>query len=128
MRPRAFARLSRNGVEADWSSDRRLARRRRTRLRTCRLYDRHGSFLLECRLVDRSLLGARIATDYQGDLPARIAFYDEEKRELSEAEIIWRDSEICGLSFRGRKRADTKVRARFGAIFHAMRDTDREAG
>ena len=125
MGERAFARLSRS-EGTKWSSDRRLARRRRTRLRSGRLFDAEGRFLLDCCLLDRSLLGARIATSYLGDLPTRIAFYDDEKREMSEADIVWREAEICGLIFRARPRSEAEIRARFGGMFHAMRNAGRK--
>lgn len=100
--------------------DRRLARRRTTRLRDGRLFDIDGRFLADCSVRDRTPLGAAIGVAAATCLPAKVGFYDEERRTLHRARIVWTKDAACGLVFLARPRDDRRVRGGFGGSFHAL--------
>ena len=109
------------------STDRRLARRRPTRLRDGRLFDTNGKFLADCGVRDRTPLGAALAVPAATCLPATVGFYDEEQRTLHAARIVWTKDAACGLIFLSPPHHDRRVRGGFGGAFHALGAPERLA-
>jgi hypothetical protein len=100
--------------------DRRLATRRRTRLRTGKLYGLDGTFLQHCRLVDRNALGIRIHVPAEAAMPRRCWFFDDEQQMLWEAEVIWMKGSTRGLKLVAAPHDDPLVRAAFGGRFYTL--------
>ena len=102
------------------ATDRRLARRRPTRLRDGRLFDTNGRFIADWSVRDRTPLGAALAVEAATCLPTRVGFYDEEHRTLHPARIVWTKDAACGLVFLARPFDDRRVRGGFGGDFYAL--------
>lgn len=100
--------------------DRRLAQRRRTRLRSGRLFDIDGRFLTDCAVRDRTPLGAALALGASRALPEAIAFYDDERRSLHSARVVWAGNGACGIVFVTAPREDRHARGAFGGAFYAL--------
>lgn len=83
----------------DKGADRRSARRRRTRLRSGKILGLDNSFLIECRIYDRSERGVRVRL--LGDIPPRPAFrlYEDDRDQLRDARVVWRRDCEIGLCF-----------------------------
>jgi hypothetical protein len=79
--------------------DRRGPARKRTRLRCGKVFDQSGTFLIECRVHDRSPRGAQLRLMRLVALPRRIKFFDDEQGALRDAEVIWRKNGEIGIQF-----------------------------
>lgn len=84
---------------SDDPDDKRLARRRRTRLRSGKIADRQNRFLIECAIHDRSDEGARLRLAKNMALPDDIRLFDDEQKSLAPARIIWRQGQEIGIRF-----------------------------
>jgi len=73
--------------------------RKRTRLRSGKILDQRGKFLIECQVYDRSIYGAHLRLIDTIALPRRIKFYDDEQHALLEAEVIWRHKGEIGIQY-----------------------------
>jgi len=101
-------------------NDRRLAQRRRTRLRAGRLFAGDGTFLGDCLVRDRTPLGVALIVPPGCTLPATLAFFDEERQSVHRARIAWRRGQRCGLTFRAAPWSHPGARGGFGGAFHAL--------
>ena len=85
--------------------DQRSVRRWPARLRSAKLFDASRRFLVECRVLDLSLTGARLKPESDRPLPLDIRFQDENLELCAPATIIWiRQGEI-GIRFTGEFKA-----------------------
>jgi len=57
------------------------------------------SLRLDCRVLDMSATGARIAMDVGHHLPARIGLYLDRKGTNVECKVVWHRSDQAGLQF-----------------------------
>ncbi len=97
-------------------ADRRGDQRRRTRLRSGKIIDDDGQFVIECLIVDRSFLGGKLRLPKISPLPARVMLYDDQSGELLQATVIWRRDRETGIRFTATERNE-----RYRAIADAMR-------
>ena len=97
-------------------ADRRGDQRLRTRLRSGKIINDDGQFLIECLIVDRSSFGGKLRLPKTSPLPARVMLYDDQSGELLRATVIWRRDRETGIRFTAVERTD-----RFRAIADAMR-------
>lgn len=79
--------------------DKRLAPRRRTRLRSGKLLTRNGSLLASCLVHDISATGARLKLLANAILPLEIRYVDENGRSVREAVVVWRRGPEIGIRF-----------------------------
>jgi hypothetical protein len=98
------ARKPSGGEQAETSQsmsvDKRVYPRRRTRLRSGKVTDRHGRFLTECLIYDRSPNGARLRfTTDVSVVPDRVLLFDDELRSLTSATVAWRRANELGVRF-----------------------------
>lgn len=105
------------------SSDKRLMRRRRTRLRSGKVLDPRNAFLIECQIFDRSEKGARIRLVEDIWAPGNIRLYEDAPQTLIDAIVVWRKDREIGLCFNpcARSRGITKaqltcLRGRYYAV------------
>lgn len=104
------------------SGDKRNRPRQRTRLRTGKILDRHGHFLTECLIYDRSDTGGRLRLPAGIMLAAAIQLYEDQSAALLQADIVWRMEREVGIRFRAsvstpRSRAlEAEMRRRFYAV------------
>ena len=96
--------------------DRRGDQRRRTRLRSGKIINDNGQFVIECLIVDRSSFGGKLRLPKVSALPARVMLYDDQSGELFHATVIWRRDLETGIRFTATERNE-----RFRAIADAMR-------
>ncbi|ACB95901.1 type IV pilus assembly PilZ [Beijerinckia indica] len=107
------------------NEDRRKARRRRTRLRCGKLLDVRNAFVIECRIYDRSTLGARLRLDKPIPDLDPISLYEDQTEQIHEARLIWQGQGELGIAFTstGRLAPITHVqRAFLRGRYYAMRD------
>ena len=97
-------------------TDRRGDQRRRTRLRSGKIINDNGQFVIECLIVDRSSFGGKLRLPKISPLPARLMLYDDQSGELFHATVIWRRDRETGIRFTATERNE-----RFRAIADAMR-------
>ena len=97
-------------------ADRRGDQRRRTRLRSGKIIDDNGQFVIECLIVDRSSFGGKLRLPKISPLPARVMLYDDQSGELLHATVIWRRDRETGIRFTATERSE-----RYRAIADAMR-------
>ncbi len=97
-------------------ADRRSDRRRRTQLRSGKIINDKGQFVIECLIVDRSSFGGKLRLPKISPLPARVMLYDDQTGELFHATVIWRRDRETGIRFTATERNE-----RFRAIADAMR-------
>lgn len=97
--------------------EQRTGPRRRTRLRSGKLADARGRFVIECIFYDRSSEGARLRLVENVPLPTPLMVYDDETGTLSEAHLVWRDHQDIGIRFGARPgRAASSLGAKFYAV------------
>ncbi|WP_110752015.1 PilZ domain-containing protein [Phyllobacterium leguminum] len=82
------------------NSEKRHSERRRTRLRSGKLVDIEGRFLIECQLYDITGSGARIRVANSLRVPERFWLFDDRYTHALLAQIVWRDGLDLGVSFR----------------------------
>jgi hypothetical protein len=80
-------------------AERRTEPRRRTRLRSGKILDLRNEFLIECQVLDRSEMGARVRL--YADIPSQslIRLYEDKPERLLDAYIVWRRDFDVGLGF-----------------------------
>jgi hypothetical protein len=103
--------------------DKRIATRRRTRLRTGKITDLMNRFIVECQLYDCSAGGARIRLMSDIRIPPWVRFYRDELRTLDTAEVMWRDKREVGLRVMPKQplsRSDRDAIAALGAKYYAL--------
>jgi hypothetical protein len=81
------------------SADRRGGDRHRTRLRTGKIADGAGRFIVECIVYDRSVEGARLRPIGDIVVPDGICLYDDEHGTLVAALVTWRRGSELGIAF-----------------------------
>jgi hypothetical protein len=79
--------------------DKRSDDRQRTRLRSGKLADSRGKFLVECVIYDRSAEGARLRMDGGPAVPDSILLFDDEYESLIVAQVVWRRPHELGVRF-----------------------------
>lgn len=79
-------------------SERRAARRRRTRLRVGRALDVAGRFLCEATIVDLSDTGALLRLADGRSLPETLLLYDEAGARLARARVVRREAGAVALA------------------------------
>ncbi len=85
-------------VAATWTGhERRVAKRWRTRLRDGLIGERKHRVLADCRITERSRLGARLRLDTAHALPARFVLTDGAAREMFRAELVWQRGREAGV-------------------------------
>jgi hypothetical protein len=102
-------------------SDNRDGVRRRTRLRSGKIADETGRFIVECRLYDRSDEGARLCAVAPAAIPDRILFFDDEQASAALAEVVWRRGAEIGVRFVGARLPPEAAAVRaLAAKFYAL--------
>lgn len=102
------------------SSDNRAGQRRRTRLRSGKLADPDGAFLIECAVHDRSPEGARLRLTGEVAVPGQILLYEDDEHRLSAAAIVWRRGLEVGIRFTPEVRPPENAHRRLGGKFYAI--------
>ena len=80
-------------------SEKRAGQRRRTRLRTGKIADLAGRFIVECAVHDRSAEGARLRLVRRVAVPGEMLLYEDEPNTLTAATIVWRAGQDLGVRF-----------------------------
>lgn len=80
-------------------AERRHAERRRTRLRSGKLVNLRGRFLIDCQLHDVAKGGAKIRVADPLGVPNRFFLFDDQHEQALIAEVIWREGSELGLKF-----------------------------
>lgn len=73
--------------------------RRRTRLRSGKVADRDGRFIVECQILNRSDSGARLRLVQPADVPDEGLLFDDEFASARPIEVIWRQQREIGVKF-----------------------------
>jgi len=105
-------------------SGRRRKPRRRTRLRTGKIADIDGTFLIECQIFDRSEKGARLRMAELCILPDHFKLFDDEFNVLLIATVIWIDDREIGVAFTqgpGSIETEGNEHAALGGRYYAVR-------
>lgn len=79
--------------------EQRAAKRWRSRLRRAKLLDRSKRFLVECRIVDLSAIGARLVPQSDRPLPLDLHLHDEEMDFSTPATLVWIRRGEIGIRF-----------------------------
>ena len=79
----------------------RLARRRRTRLRSAKILDATNAFLSDCLIHDRSATGLRLTLARDVGLPPRFQVHDDETGAIEGVATVWRRGPTLGVRFSG---------------------------
>jgi hypothetical protein len=79
--------------------ERRLSRRRRTRLRSGKIVDPRSAHLIDCQIYDWSGMGARLRLFDSVSVPGRIQLFEDVSERLINATIVWRRSREIGIRF-----------------------------
>jgi len=80
-------------------SDKRAARRHRTRLRSGKILDAGNKFLVECVVHDRSDEGARLRIVENVALTPPIRLFDDEQGTVHDVSIVWRRGQDLGVRY-----------------------------
>ncbi len=96
--------------------ERRDGCRQRTRLRSGKVIDADGHFLVECLIANRSASGGLLRLSGGMALPGRILLYDDQSGELRLASVIWQRDREIGVRFTPAERSE-----RHRAIADSMR-------
>ncbi len=109
---------SRPGGEpvASRPGERRDGSRQRTRLRSGKIVDQDGHFVVECLIANRSASGGLLRLPGAAALPGRILLYDDQSGDLQAANVIWRRDREIGIRFAAADRCE-----RHRAIADSMR-------
>lgn len=100
--------------------EKRIAKRRRTRLRPIKLVTRGKRFIEDGSAIDLSESGARVRRFGNGQMPATLLFYDEGEDTLRPAAVVWRVRDELGLRFTGPAQAIERTdRARLSGRYYA---------
>ncbi len=99
--------------------------RLRTRLRTGKIADINGNFLVDCQIFDRSEKGARLRTIEPCDLPDHVKIFDDERNVLLVAVVVWMNQHEIGVEFPkglGNIETDGKQHAALGGRYYAVQN------
>ncbi|AMJ60734.1 hypothetical protein [Bosea sp. PAMC 26642] len=77
----------------------RAAERWRARLRSASLLDGKGQLLVECRVLDKSRMGAKLKPDSVRPLPVQVNYLGHETDEVLPASIVWVRDGLIGIRF-----------------------------
>lgn len=77
--------------------ERRGTKRLRTRLRDGVIGERKHRVIADCRIVDRSRLGAQLQLDKERPLPPRFVLTDGADREMFRADLVWQAGRAAGV-------------------------------
>jgi hypothetical protein len=77
--------------------ERRREERQRTRLRSGKLIDLDGQFIVECQFSDMSPHGAKLRTMETPTLPDRFWLFDDYYKRALLARIAWRNGREIGV-------------------------------
>lgn len=102
--------------------EKRKRPRQRTRLRSGKLADGNGTFLCECTIHDRSPGGVRLRLSAAIPLPDTVLLYDDERRDLLAANVVWRRGQELGveLSPAPNPRRTIRIAARLSSKYYAI--------
>jgi len=106
------------------TAQRRQKPRQRTRLRSGKVADMDGGFIIDCQIFDRSEKGARLRLAEEQILPSHIRVFDDERNILSAAVIIWVADKDIGIEFLtgpGSVETDGKEHAALGGRYYALK-------
>jgi hypothetical protein len=101
-------------------SDNRAEQRQRNRLRTGKIADQNGKFIVECLFHDRSPRGARVRLGREVPVPAALRLYDDERRTFMPARVIWCRKQDLGIVFVTNKPAAAAAATALGEQFYAV--------
>lgn len=77
----------------------RGAKRWRAHLRMVKLFDTSQRFLVECRVLDLSLTGARLKPETDRPLPLELTYCDGDERNFAGASLVWVRKGEIGIRF-----------------------------
>jgi len=102
----------------------RVARRRRTRMRSAKILDSANAFLCDCLIYDRSATGLRITLARDLGLPRQFQVHDDESGAVESVATVWRRGATLGVRFSGFGAAALKPseRAALRGRYYAVRD------
>jgi hypothetical protein len=102
----------------------RLARRRRTRLRSAKILDAANAFVCDCLIYDRSATGLRLTLARDVGLPPQFQVHDDESGVVESVAIAWRRGATLGVRFNGYGASTLKPseRAALRGRYYAVRD------
>lgn len=106
------------------SSQRREETRNRTRLRSGKIADLAGNYLVDCQVFDRSPKGARLRLMEACELPDHIRLFDDELDLLLIAVVVWINVHNIGVEFpSGPENVETqgKEHAALGGRYYAIK-------
>lgn len=81
------------------SQERRKEERQRTRLRSGKVIDLDGRFIIECQFSDIAPHGARLRITEFPSLPERFWLFDDHYARALLAQIVWREKREVGVQF-----------------------------
>jgi hypothetical protein len=104
------------------AAEKRFAERRRTRLRSGKIADLTGRFIIECAVHDRSQGGARLRRVAQVPVPASICLYDDATNTLVPAAVVWERGLDLGVRFTPEVvvPAEKAIRFALGGRYYAL--------
>lgn len=105
------------------------APRRRTRLRSGKIVNSDGAFIIECQILSRSTGGALLQLVKSTDVPDECLLFDDEFGKLFDVKVIWRESRKMGVELRetNPNRAQDKLKgAAYSGKYYALRSTARD--
>lgn len=79
--------------------DKRASKRWRSHLRMAKLFDRSQRFLVECRILDLSVTGARLRPQSDRPLPLDLHLHDELMDFSKRATLVWMERGEIGVRF-----------------------------
>ena len=79
------------------SHERRKEERQRTRLRSGKIIDLDGRFIIECQFCDIAPHGARLRVIEVPNLPERFWLFDDHYARAILAQIVWRQKREIGV-------------------------------
>ncbi|WP_420960861.1 PilZ domain-containing protein [Brucella sp. IR073] len=82
------------------TTEKRRSERRRTRLRSGKLVDLNGRFLIECQMHDIAGEGAKLRVADPRKVPDRFWLFDDFYARALIAETVWRNGLELGVRFR----------------------------
>lgn len=81
------------------SLEKRSAARHRTRLRSGKVLNLHGGFLIDCQVSDVASGGAKIRVPDPMRVPDRFFLFDDQHEQALMAEVVWRKGPELGVKF-----------------------------
>ncbi len=105
-------------------SEKRRDQRRRTRLRSGKIFDRGNRFLIDATILDRSSGGLRLRLARDCPMPEFFHLFDDEAELVFAARVAWRRQAIVGAHIDpgGPVNATPRQIAALRGKFYAMRD------